>query len=519
MIFKLFFFSYFFRKQPKLQVIPKISLDYKITTIQENIINRESLELPQLGTNQLLEIVKSQNTNKLSLREKLFAIKNIKKFNDRRKRRIPFFDEIFKVQRNSFYLTRYYQNFGGLDDLYEQDDNYVSEDLDDQDTIGTRRDYAVFMCNMNEEFSMFRCYNYKKEYVLHSNRVEIHNQLIENYRKKWSLGLQPKLIKFPSNNFPMYLPAEYLKTMYGSQIYDNSDYLRALREESEGWNKYKKVFGQENRLSYCILLCYRVATDEIVKRRIIREMTFACYNPESEEFGKEFDLRYKEEAAKLEMFRSMYREIAEEKPFDPENYSVTTTELTSCSLQKEKLMGEVSFREIETIENEESRKNTENLTKERTENTSSAQLIENLSQPLDRSKIRVSMDEGFFGSRSGSPIPLTELDNEAHRWNPVVVMTNIADTTSVELDDELKLMLDLPIDVVIREEDSVCKPVPLVFNMFQIPEHLLRKTKIFKLPEEFDIWVNLLFFFNFFYLFFKYFFFYRKMLENEKGLR
>lgn len=420
----------------------------------------------------------------------MFAIKNIQKFNDRRKRKVPIFDEILKVSRNPFYLSRVFENFG-LDDIYEQDDSYVSEDIGDQDTIGSRRDYAVFMCNMNEEFCMFRCYNYQTEYDLHSNRVEIHNRLIEDYRQKWSLGFQPKLIKFPSNNFPMYLPAEYLKTMYNSQIYDNSDYLRALREEKECWSKYKNVFGQENRLSYCILLCYRVATDEIVKRRIIREMTFACYKPDSEEFGKEFDLRYKEEAAKLEMFRSMYRQIAEEKPFDPESYAVTTTELTSCSLQKENLEGQVCFRDIEIIEEARSCLQKENVTEiGTTEITPNDQLIENLSQPvIDLSKVRVSVDEGFFGSRSGSPILLSDLKSEAHRWEPFVVMTNIEDTASVVLDDELKLMLDLPIDVVVKEE-HIIKPVPLNYNVFQIPEHLLRKTKLFKLPEEFDIWVS-----------------------------
>lgn len=446
-----------------------------------------------MGTNQLLEITKLKNIQKeKSLREKLFGIKNIKKFNDRRKRRVPLFDEIFKIERNSFFLSRIFENFG-LDELYEQDDSYLSDDLGDQDSIGSRRDYSVFMSNMNEDFCLFRSYNYKKEYDLHSNRVEIHNQLIENYRKKWLLGLKPKLIKFPSNNFPMLLPAEYLKTMYGSQIYDNSDYLKALREEKDCWNKYKNIFGQENRLSYCILLCYRVTTDEIVKRRIIREMTFACYQPDSDEFGKEFDLRYKEEAAKLEMFRSMYRQIAEEKQFDPENYAVTTTELTSCSLQKENLLRSECFRNIEIIE-------TETQQTKAIEATSSAQLIENISQPLDRSKIRVSIDSGYLSS--ASPIPLTDLDR--NQWEPIVVMTNIDGATNIVLDDELKLMMDLPIDVVIKEEpgeelpevdlgvdvEVVVEPVPLVFNMFQIPEHLLRKSKIFKLPEEFDIWVS-----------------------------
>lgn len=490
------FFFFFHRKPSSTQIIPKnvkTSLDFQITTISDTTLNQEAVKIPT-NTNKLSEIIKRNSSHQeTSLRDKLFAIKNIQKFNDRRKRKIPIFDEIFKIQRKQFFLTRYFENFG-LDDLFEQDDSHVSDDLGDQDTIGSRRDYAVFMCNMNEEFCMFRCYNYQTEYNLHSNRVEVHNRLIEDYRKKWLNGLKPKLIKFPKNNFPMLLPAEYLKTIYNSQIYDNSDYLRALREENESWNKYKTVFGEENRLSYCILLCYRVATDEIVKRRIIREMTFGCYKPDSEEFGKEYNLRYKEEAAKLEMFRSMYRQIAEEKPFDSESYAVTSIELTSSSLQKENLEGQVCFRDIEIIESEEAVccLQNENVTKQSTiETTPSAQLIENLSQPIiDLSKVRVSVDEGFFGSRSGSPILLSDLKSESHRWEPFVVMTNIDDTPSVELDDELKLMLDLPIDDVVVKNEHIIQPVPLNLNMFQIPEHLLRKTKIFKLPEEFDIWVN-----------------------------
>lgn len=49
--------------------------------------------------------------------------------------------------------------------------------------------------------------------------------------------------------------------------------------------------------------------------------------------------------------------------------------------------------------------------------------MENLSQQLDRTKIRVSMNEGFLGcSGSGAPIPLTDLDSEAHRWNPTIAV-------------------------------------------------------------------------------------------------
>lgn len=106
---------------------------------------------------------------------------------------------------------------------------------------------------------------------------------------------------------------------------------------------------------------------------------------------------------------------------------------------------------------------------------------------------RNSLDDGLGSSLMLSPVQMAELDAfERSMLNPVVEVHDIfypmnkfvemPNDFTVDLKDPMNDMLDPP------KEPKIEAPV-LYYNIFQIPEKMVRKPKLFQLTEDFDLWV------------------------------
>lgn len=107
-------------------------------------------------------------------------------------------------------------------------------------------------------------------------------------------------------------------------------------------------------------------------------------------------------------------------------------------------------------------------------------------------ELRSSLDDGLGASLIHSPVQMNELDAyERNMLNPVVEVRDIFYPMNkyVDMPDNLTIDLNGPLrDMLTLRDDKTFVP-SMDYNIFQIPEQLLRRPKIFKLTEDFDLWL------------------------------
>lgn len=107
---------------------------------------------------------------------------------------------------------------------------------------------------------------------------------------------------------------------------------------------------------------------------------------------------------------------------------------------------------------------------------------------------RNSLDDGIGGSLANSPVQMAELDQfERNMLNPVVEVHDIFYPMNkyLQMPNDLTIDLNGPLKEMLSiDRNSMCPSLlPLESNVFQIPEKLLRRSKIFKLTDDFDLWI------------------------------
>lgn len=276
-------------------------------------------------------------------------------------------------------------------------------------------------------------------------------------------------------HFNAYLSAEHIKEKYGVEMPDNSDYLNMLKygEEIERLNLRKLTIEQLGQLKVGTYL-----------NNILHGNKQDCAIPEADSgMGESLCDSAIEQSTAAESSLNSTAKSTDQSIGEPtidqsigeptvgQSMSEPSTSLDCSAItDMPELMDTTHTDESTTLE------------------------VSQLNESIDErfGEHRHSLDDGLGSSLINSPVQIADLDAfERNMLNPVVEVQDIfypmnkfmemPNDFTVDLKDPMNDMLD-------PKEAKIVVPV-MEFNIFQIPEKLLRKPKLFQLTEDFDLWI------------------------------
>lgn len=338
----------------------------------------------------------------------------------------------------------------------------------DCDNLDSLRDFRIFMDTIDEPIF---------------TRPMTGNQVDPKYEQEYKRSMERANQKHSN----IYLPADYIKENYGITLKDNSDYLNMLKynEEVERLNLRKLTIEQLSKLKVGTYL-----------NNILH--------------GNKQDGKIAEHDSGIDI-DDMDRDCEPSVPdFDCDNTNgfdelrdeqdVHMTDLSTADTSKE----DVDMLDISAIPSDEIIEQSHNITTEpstaeqslnstaeQSLNTTNDSLLETsvdagnssleVSKELQgRSSSRQSLDDGIGISECNSPTRLEDLDSfEGFQT------TDLVDCIEIDHLNGILNAAGEPIDTAILK----AKVPELDTNIFQLPENLLRRNKIFILTDDFELWM------------------------------
>lgn len=275
----------------------------------------------------------------------------------------------------------------------------------------------------------------------------------------------------------LYLSAEYVKENYGVTLKDNSDYLNMLKynEEVERLNLRK------------------LSIEQLTKLKVGTYLNNILHGNKHDGKIPEHDSGIDDMYGDTESHANISDTLADEidAPMTDISAMDTTNEADSCigsvnttldtSVEQPNTSTDSDIPSAESTLNtsaEQSNATGDSILNSSTEpNTSNEESKVNESDALDRNS-RQSLDDGIGGSLPPtSPSRMSEFggfDSADLTGNNINTINDILHSA----EDQNEVMSIAP-----------PKIVKLETNIFQLPENLLRRTRLFHLTEEFDLWV------------------------------
>lgn len=361
-------------------------------------------------------------------------------------------------------------------------DNLCIEESD-CDNLDSLRDFRIFMDTIDEPIF---------------TRPMTGNQVDPKYEEEYKRSMERANQKHSN----IYLPAEYIKENYGVTLKDNSDYLNMLKynEEIERLNLRKLTIEQLSKLkvgTYLNNILHGnnqdgkiaehdsgIDIDDIDHNCEPSDPDFDCDNTTG--FDEISTLRDEQD---VHMTNLSTHETSKEVE-DMHNISaILSNEAIEQSLNttSDQSTAEKSFNTTNDPTGEHSINTIHLDTIDQSLNTTNDSVLEtsidaansSLETQEGRNSSRQSLDDGIGISECNSPTRLGDLDSfEGFQSSDLVDCSQI---------DQLNGMLNAgdPTDATILKT----KVPELDTNIFQLPENLLRRNKIFALTDEFELWM------------------------------
>lgn len=306
-------------------------------------------------------------------------------------------------------------------------------------------------------------------------------------------------------HFNAYLSADHIKAQYGVEMPDNSDYLNMLKygEEIERLNLRKLTIEQLGQLKVgtylnnilhgnqqdCIIpeadsgmgesICDSTNEQSTIAESSLLNTTAASNTSEPSSDQSMGDPSSDQSSSDPCSDQSMSDPSSDHSVSDPNNsdHSVDDPNSDQCTSEPNTSMEcNATPDSIETTNADDSGV------------PDVSQLDESFGEKFG--DLRHSLDDGLGASLLNSPVQMGDLDSyERNMLNPIVevrdlffpLKNEVSDGFSADLQDDINDVLD-------PKEGKTVAPL-LHYNIFQIPEKLLRKVKLFQLTEDFDLWL------------------------------
>ncbi|XP_055314144.1 uncharacterized protein LOC129575169 [Sitodiplosis mosellana] len=361
-------------------------------------------------------------------------------------------------------------------------DNLGIEETD-CDNLDSLRDFRIFMDTIDEPIF---------------TRPMTGNQADPKYEQEYKRSMERANQKHSN----IYLPADYIKENYGITLKDNNDYLNMLKynEEVERLNLRKLSIEQLSKLkvgTYLNNILHGNKQDGKIAEHdsgidLDDDMDRDC-EPSVPDFDCDntngFDeLSTLRDDQRLQMTDLSTNDASKGDAdmldisaiLSDEAMEQSSTAGQSLNSSNDDPMGEQSVNTTNADSVAEQSLNTTNATNNSELETSvdAANSSLETSKELDgRISSRQSLDDGIGVSECNSPTRLEDLETfEGFNSTEIVGCVEI---------DELNGMLNAAGEAVILK----AKVPELDTNIFQLPENLLRRNKIFALTEEFELWM------------------------------
>lgn len=295
-------------------------------------------------------------------------------------------------------------------------------------------------------------------------------------------------------HFNAYLSAEHIKEKYGVEMPDNSDYLNMLKygEEIERLNLRKLTIEQLGQLKVGTYL-----------NNILHGNKQDCIIPEADSgMGESLCDSANDQSTIADSSLNTTATSIDQNVCEPSTCGEASVcessvcepsacETSTCEPSIDQTMAEPSTSmECSTVTEAPEQMDTSNA-----DDSVVALEVSKLNESFEEKfgEHRNSLDDGLGTSLIHSPVQMGDLDDfERNMLNPVVEVHDIfypmnkfvemPNDFTVDLKDPMNEMLDPP------KEPKIFPPV-LYYNIFQIPEKLLRKPKLFQLTEDFELWI------------------------------
>lgn len=291
-------------------------------------------------------------------------------------------------------------------------------------------------------------------------------------------------------HFNAYLSADHIKAKYGIEMPDNSDYLNMLKygEEIERLNLRKLTIEQLGQLkvgTYLNNILHGNQQDCIIPEADsgMGESICDSTNEQSTVADSSLNTTATSNMSEPGSDQSMSDPSSDHSMSDPSSdHSVSDPSsdhsLSDQSTSEPNLAMECS----ETPE----------LMETTNADDSGVLDVSQLSESFNGKfgDLRHSLDDGLGASLLSSPVQMGDLDPyERNMLNPVVEVHDLFFPVKSEMSNEFTADLKDPsMDVLDPKEVKIAAPL-LRYNIFQIPEKLLRKVKLFQLTNDFDLWI------------------------------
>lgn len=346
------------------------------------------------------------------------------------------------------------------------------------ENLDSLRDYRIFMDTIDEPMDTGNKIN-----------MDLLFAETENYERPIARGNQKHCF--------IYLPAQYIKETYGVDIPDNSDYLNMLKytEEVERLNLRKLTIEQLSQLKIGTYL-----------HNILHGNKQDCTIPEDDsgiDMGEPESIIDSSNNQSTEN-ASLETSIADTSIAENSIGGNSTAEGSSLSANTSieantTIDGDTSMADTTSGESA----NLNNTTMSTDSKIDGTLLPIEVNDGLEQYKLPIKENEldemdnkfGLHDERENlsSMIQMGDLDAlKDNMLDPVVEVRDIFYPMNKYLTMPEDITIDItgPMkDLLNFEEEKKIQP-PLEINMFLIPEKILRKPKIFKLTEEFDLWLT-----------------------------
>lgn len=415
-------------------------------------------EKPRRGTKKLLK-----STGRIEFKPKEFTVAELSQislnldqqriedeFNDERRLK-NIFPRINVLQSNLRSNNRFFENLGLID-----------ADCDNPDTL---RDYRLFMDTIDEPIrTSFSCPNIEE---------------IMSYDPSKNGG-KPKVVPKELSHCSILFPAAYLKEQYNIIVEDNSDYLNMLRYNEEIRRLNLKDLSVEQLVNLKVgtylndvlhgtnvsgrvppLDDHTTTIDAAVLSRLLEDHPVLTTTARSETTLGQMD--------QSSLVLHNFDDTAELSTIAPDESTLNDTTMHETTVDESSIMDST---QAETTGNA-------------TVNTTTPVNDESMADATINATIETTTNDSTAANDSVTvKDELNESEELESMFNAVVQLNDIFHGSN-----ELPSTVDLngPLGDVLKSKEA--QKVALTSNIFQLPENLLRRQKIFKLTEDFDLWL------------------------------
>lgn len=361
------------------------------------------------------------------------------------------FPRINVLQSNLNSNNTFYDNLG-----------IVETDVENFDSL---RDFRIFMDTIDEPIF---------------TRPLIGNQIDPKYEQEYKRSMERANQKHSN----IYLPADYIKENYGITLKDNSDYLNMLKynEEVERLNLRKLTIEQLSKLKVGTYLNNILHGNKQDGKIAEHDSGIDCddMDRDCEPPVPDFDVdhTFDELSTLRDELDVPMTDLSTNDTSKEDDTLIASANPSDESTQNAEQLTLNASGEMTLNSNGE----TLNITNDSALETSVDKANSSLeaSKEADRtSGLRQSLDDGIGGSECNSPSRITEMDS-FEGFNS----TDLTDCADI---GRILNAAGEPMDVDPAVQKA--KVPELDTNIFQLPENLLRRNKIFALTDEYELWM------------------------------